>query len=73
MNDRVSEHMCKPAETTYCCTLSATTLHVRNFSCQLHQNVHGSRTYWGSLWPVHARDPYPPNIGPKLRVNYNYR
>ena len=22
---------------------------------------------------VHARDPYPPNVGPKLRVNYNYR
>ena len=22
---------------------------------------------------VNARDPYPPNAGPKLRVNYNYR
>ena len=22
---------------------------------------------------VNARDPYPPNAGPKLRVNYNYK
>ena len=22
---------------------------------------------------AHARDPYPPNIGPKLRVYYNYK